>query len=88
MPLFPRRFAGFAVALLAVAALTACSEKAQSVADYIASICAEHFRSASREEAPFLADNVSAMSKMMVDMGITPSGDVDRDFVAMMAPDH
>jgi uncharacterized protein (DUF305 family) len=28
------------------------------------------------------------MSKMMVDMGITPSGDVDRDFVAMMVPHH
>jgi uncharacterized protein (DUF305 family) len=25
---------------------------------------------------------------MMVDMGITPSGDVDRDFVAMMVPHH
>ena len=37
---------------------------------------------------PFLAENVSAMSKMMVDMGITPSGDVDRDFVAMMVPHH
>jgi uncharacterized protein (DUF305 family) len=37
---------------------------------------------------PFLTDNVTAMSKMMVDMGITPSGDVDRDFVAMMVPHH
>ena len=85
---FPRRFAGFIAGILTIAALAACSEKAQSVADYIASICAQHFRSASREEAPFLAENVSAMSKMMVDMGITPSGDVDRDFVAMMAPHH
>jgi uncharacterized protein (DUF305 family) len=25
---------------------------------------------------------------MMVDMGIYPSGDVDRDFVAMMVPHH
>jgi uncharacterized protein (DUF305 family) len=37
---------------------------------------------------PFLNDNVTAMSKMMVDMGITPTGDVDRDFVAMMVPHH
>ena len=37
---------------------------------------------------PFLTDNVTAMSKMMVDMGIKPSGDVDRDFVAMMVPHH
>ena len=64
------------------------SETTQSLGDYIAAICASHFRDASREEAPFLADNVSAMSKMMVDMGIRPSGDVDRDFVAMMVPHH
>jgi uncharacterized protein (DUF305 family) len=74
--------------VLGATALVACSEKSQSLADYIAAICASHFRNATSEEAPFLADNVSAMSKMMVDMGITPSGDVDRDFVAMMAPHH
>ena len=62
--------------------------RTKSLGDYIASICATHFDGASREEAPFLAENVNAMSKMMVDMGITPSGDVDRDFVAMMAPHH
>jgi uncharacterized protein (DUF305 family) len=28
------------------------------------------------------------MTKMMIDMGIRPSGDVDTDFVAMMAPHH
>ena len=80
--------------LIGIAAIAAAvvfatrSEKSQSLADYIAAICASHFRDASREEAPFLADNVSAMSKMMVDMGITPSGDIDRDFVAMMVPHH
>jgi hypothetical protein len=94
MPLFPSgsfrfRFAFFGgAALTATVVLGACSERSQSLADYIASICAAHFRSASPAEAPFLADNVSAMSKMMVDMGITPSGDVDQDFVAMMVPHH
>ena len=28
------------------------------------------------------------MTKMMIDMGINPSGDVDTDFVAMMVPHH
>ena len=74
--------------LVAAALLAACSEKSQSLADYIAAICAAHFRDASSAEMPFLTDNVTAMSKMMVDMGITPSGDVDRDFVAMMVPHH
>jgi hypothetical protein len=39
-------------------------------------------------ETPFLAENDSAMSKMMADMTIKPTGDVDRDFVAMMVPHH
>jgi hypothetical protein len=68
--------------------LGACSEAPRSLADYIAAICAQSFRTAPAEEAPYLADNVSAMSKMMIDMGIRPSGDVDTDFVAMMVPHH
>jgi len=39
-------------------------------------------------EAPFLAENDAAMDKMMKDMAVKPSGDVDRDFVAMMTPHH
>ncbi|MFM0207227.1 DUF305 domain-containing protein [Paraburkholderia sediminicola] len=44
--------------------------------------------SATAEEAPFLSENDKAMTKMMDDMSIKPSGDVDEDFVAMMAPHH
>ena len=39
-------------------------------------------------EAPFLTENDAAMTKMMAAMAIKPSGDVDQDFVAMMAPHH
>jgi hypothetical protein len=39
-------------------------------------------------EKPFLTENEKAMTKMMHDMSIEPTGDVDRDFVAMMAPHH
>lgn len=94
MPLVAPRVVRPVVVLVGVVALAAAgafamrSEKPQSLADYIAAICASHFRDASREEAPFLADNVSAMSKMMIDMGVTLSGDIDRDFVAMMVPHH
>jgi uncharacterized protein (DUF305 family) len=88
-PLFCMRSAVFTTTFVVAAALlAACSEKSQSLADYITAICATHFRNASRAEAPFLTDNVTAMSKMMVDMGITPSCDVDRDFVGMMVPHH
>src|SRR5271155_4889181 len=91
MLLLPHKPVGFRSVLFGLAALAtlaACSEKSQSLADYITAICAAHFRDASRAERPFLTENVSAMSKMMVDMGIVPSGDVVRDFVAMMAPHH
>ncbi len=40
------------------------------------------------DERPFLAENDAAMTKMMNDMTVTPSGDIDRDFVAMMVPHH
>ena len=39
-------------------------------------------------EAPFMTENDAAMTKMMAAMEIQPSGDVDKDFVAMMAPHH
>jgi formate dehydrogenase maturation protein FdhE len=80
-----------AIALGAVAAavfLTAHSANSQSLAAYISALCAKPFRSASAAEAPYLAENVSAMTKMMIEMGIKPSGEVDTDFVAMMAPHH
>jgi uncharacterized protein (DUF305 family) len=41
-------------------------------------------RPGSSDEAAFLSENESAMNKMMADM----TGDVDRDFVAMMVPHH
>ena len=40
------------------------------------------------EEAAFLAENDAAMTRMMDGMTVKPTGDVDRDFVAMMVPHH
>lgn len=42
----------------------------------------------SAEESAFLAENDAAMTKMMDGMAAKPTGDIDRDFVAMMAPHH
>ena len=40
------------------------------------------------EEQSFLKENDAAMTKMMNDMAAKPTGDIDRDFVAMMNPHH
>jgi uncharacterized protein (DUF305 family) len=45
-------------------------------------------RQPSAAEAAFLKENDAAMTKMMNDMAVKPTGDVDHDFVAMMAPHH
>jgi hypothetical protein len=43
---------------------------------------------ADSDEAAFLAENNAAMDRMMAGMAAKPTGDIDRDFVAMMAPHH
>ena len=93
MPLVSHLSIGSHAAAIAVGAVAAVagltySTKSQTLADYISAICAKSFGSAPAAEAPYLAENVSAMTKMMIDMGIRPSGDVDTDFVAMMVPHH
>jgi hypothetical protein len=40
------------------------------------------------QEKPFLDQNQQAMTRMMQDMAVPPTGDVDHDFVAMMAAHH
>jgi uncharacterized protein (DUF305 family) len=45
-------------------------------------------KAASTDESAFLAENDAAMAKMMNDMAAKPTGDIDHDFVAMMAPHH
>ncbi|HTF78401.1 MAG TPA: DUF305 domain-containing protein [Bradyrhizobium sp.] len=51
-------------------------------------LCSRATEAAFPEETPYLKENDAAMNKMMSDMVIKPTGDVDRDFVAMMTPHH
>jgi len=44
--------------------------------------------SRSSEDTPFMAKSDAALARMMAAMRITPSGDADTDFVAMMVPHH
>ena len=83
--------AAFARAALWVAAvgITGAQERAATPG------AQQHAHSGSRapaaatdDEADFLAANDAAMNKMMADMTVAPTGDIDRDFVAMMVPHH
>jgi len=45
-------------------------------------------RTGGAADKPFMAASSAAMEQMMKAMAIRPSGDVDRDFVALMVPHH
>ncbi|WP_296653693.1 DUF305 domain-containing protein [Paraburkholderia sp.] len=49
---------------------------------------AARLQTTASDEAPFLAENNTAMTTMMDGMAVKPTGDVDRDFVALMVPHH
>ena len=76
----------FARARLATATLIGMSASAFVVVVAAAQICAAPAPNSA--EAPFLADNASAMERMMTGMMVKPTGDVDTDFSAMMIPHH
>lgn len=48
----------------------------------------QHTAAQTSEEAPYLQENDAAMTKMMDDMAVKPTGDANRDFVEMMIPHH
>lgn len=57
--------------------------RAGSLADFLA-LCAQRDTNASL----FTSENNATMVKMMYDMAIEPSGNIDHDFAAMMIPHH
>lgn len=48
----------------------------------------DHAHQPGTAESAFIQDNQTAMDKMMTAMEVKPSGNIDDDFVAMMAPHH
>lgn len=67
--------------------LGACSVEPSFVLDYLARICTST-TTADSPEAAFYDENTAAMTRMMVDMNVRPSGDVDAAFANMMAAHH
>ncbi|MGQ9367432.1 DUF305 domain-containing protein [Azospirillum sp. ST 5-10] len=88
MPLLrpPLLHAAGCAAVIALGATAALPLAAHDAADHPPSHRAEPARGG--PEAAFLAANDAAMATMMEAMAVAPTGDVDRDFVAMMVPHH
>lgn len=83
-PMFGRSYRTLdAFAALVIAAGGASAALAADVAPTLPSVVAT-----SDTETAYLAETDAAMDKMMADMAVKPTGDVDRDFVAMMTPHH
>jgi hypothetical protein len=84
-----RRFATATVVTLAIVCVigTAVIASAQLLSELGFDICRPP-ASAVTAQASFLAENEAAMKKMMSDMAVSPTGDVDAGFVAMMVPHH
>lgn len=61
-----------------------------SVSAYAQEMPAHHHQATAgtTDETPFLKENDAAMIKMMNDMAVKPTGDINRDFVEMMIPHH
>jgi uncharacterized protein (DUF305 family) len=78
---------GAATLVIGFAAATAFLASAHDSSQSVSDICTTSASEVS-DEAPFLAENEAAMKKMMNDMAVKPTGDVDADFVAMMVPHH
>jgi hypothetical protein len=82
-----QRLFALTVVVMGVVAADSTPAAAQAV---IASVSAGSPAPAgpSTDERPFLAENNTAMDKMMADMAVKPTGDIDIDFAAMMIPHH
>jgi hypothetical protein len=76
------------VALVGAAAFAAGRQSQPLVAISPFTICSAATEAAFPDETSYLRANDAAMNKMMSGMVIQPTGDVDRDFVAMMTPHH
>ena len=79
-----KTFISGALALL-VLAYPACASAQQVLAPAAPNKAQQSHQTA---EASFMAENRVAMNKMMMDMAVKPSGNVDADFTAMMIPHH
>jgi uncharacterized protein (DUF305 family) len=66
--------------IFSISALSVARAQDQTIARDVGAM------TANSEEQEFFIDSDQAVSEMLLEMPVDPSGDVDRDFVAMMVP--
>ena len=76
--------AAFTASVFAAMQMPMGAQHAHDSTDRLVDVCTS--RDPGGED--FAAENDAAMNKMMAAMAIKPSGDIDRDFAAMMIPHH
>ncbi len=86
MPLLSRSF--FRRRVISMATTLTVAATSYALAQSPTPVNGPHAIAANSGEREFLFDNELAMSKMTRGMMVNPTGDVDRDFVAMMIPHH
>ena len=79
---------GLRAAVFSVRVLIAFATPPLSFAAFAHEAHPQAEQAATSDESAFLAENEAAMARMMSAMEAKPTGDIDRDFVAMMAPHH
>jgi len=84
----PGRLMACLVVVTAAAFVAGAELHPQAVTISPITICSTETEARFPEETPYLAENDATMGRMMSGMAIKPTGDVDRDFVAMMVPHH
>ena len=77
-----------AVAMVGAVAFAAGRESLSSSPVSSFAICSAATEAAFPAETPYLRESDAAMARMMAGMVIKPTGDVDRDFVALMTSHH
>ena len=83
-----RAILGF-VQVMGIAVVAAAAEqRSQPSPDGIPDAICSSAKGEFPEEVSYLSENAAAMKRMMLDMAVGPTGDIDRDFVLLMSPHH
>jgi hypothetical protein len=85
---FFRGMLGFVQVMVIAVVAAAAQQRSQPSPDVTPDGICSSAQTDLAEEASYLVDNEAAMKRMMLNMAVRPTGDIDRDFVSMMSPHH